>query len=93
VPDLISLPERAGAGNPCDAEGNAVACEQCPLPARHRRHLPRKAWRDITGDVYLMTITHGPDFPMPLKSTEVRCEKHITDWQYGPVTADEVGNG
>jgi hypothetical protein len=87
--DLISLPERAGTGNPCDVEGNAVACEQCLLPARHRRHLPRKAWRDIPGDVYLMTLTHGPDFPMARATTEVLCQHCIKNWSYGPVTAGD----
>lgn len=78
--------ERAGNSNPCDAAGNVVPCEQCALPARHRRPLPPKAHRDLSGQVWLMTL-HGPDFPMPLATTEVRCEQHITDWQYGPVTA------
>jgi hypothetical protein len=80
--------ERAAAAtsNPCDAAGKAIPCEQCALPARHRRTLPAKAHRDLPGYVWLMTL-HGPDFPMPWASTEVRCEHHIKDWQYGPMMA------
>jgi hypothetical protein len=78
--------KRAGFGNPCDADGNAVACEHCSLPARHRRALPVKAHRVAAPGscVWLMTL-HGPDFPMPLASTEVVCEHHIKDWSYGPI--------
>lgn len=86
MPDL----GRAGTGNPCDILGNAVACERCALPSRHRRPLPLRVWRDIPGDVYLMTL-HGPDFPMPLRATEVLCEHHVKDWCYGPVPF-EVSN-
>jgi hypothetical protein len=85
----MSDPGRAGTGNPCDAEGNTVVCERCALPARHRRCLPHRVWRNIPGYVWLMTL-HGPDFPMPLARTEVRCEQHITDWSYGPVMHEET---
>lgn len=92
-PTLVSLPDAADVFNPCDEEGHALRCERCPpdekkLRARFRRELPEKARRNVSGFVWLMTVS-GPRKPLPCSLTEWLCENHVKDWTYGPLLPGE----
>jgi hypothetical protein len=81
---------KAELENPCDGDGNVVACERCGATARHRRQTRTRALRGVS---WLMTRS-GPVLPLALDQNEILCEECIKSTgalRTGPEELDVLG--